>query len=180
MKRMVLRSLIAFLAFAFLGLWNGEGPFVPAAQAQGKVRIAVLDKMPKAQSAARFAHLYPELSKDFRDRFQADGRFELVPVGDIEAKAMGERGVDPGDPDLLRRIGKEAGADVVFSSYYYEMGGHAMPMHSNNVLTLVWVGSEDVVRLDRAYTRVLSKEELMSSDALTFGQLLEKAETLLP
>ena len=33
----------------------------------------------------------------------------------------------------------EYGADVVCAGYFYEMGGHAMPMHGNNVFLLVYV-----------------------------------------
>jgi hypothetical protein len=176
-----LAGLIGFLCFSYLLVSPGEWlTGIGGAKAESKVKIAVLDKMPKAQSAKRFEYLYPELTKRFREALANDGRFDLIPTQRVN-QALRDAGVDvwmfdPDDTGLLRDIGKRAGADVVFVSYYYEMGGHAMPMHSNNVLTLVWVNRADVVKLDRDYSKVLSEEELTSGDALALKDLLKKAE----
>jgi hypothetical protein len=184
MKKMTYMSLVALLSFALFPHLTSDGPVSPVAEAQGKIKIAVLDKMPKAQSAERFSVLYPELSKKFRESFNADGRFELIPQAEVErafeSATKGRERIDLDDVSLLRKIGREAGAEVVFSSYYYEMGGHAMPMHANNVLMLVWVNTDGIVKLDKEYSRILSNDELVSSDALVFKELLEKAETYLP
>ena len=98
----------------------------------------------------------------------------------LRSAGIEKQKIDPDNADQLREIGKRAGADVVFISYYYEMGGHGMPMHSNNVLILVWVDKNDVVKLDRAYSRILSREDLSSSDIQGFKELLSIAEPLLP
>ena len=79
----------------------------------------------------------------------------------------------------MRKIGKEAGADLVFVSYYYEMGGHGMPMHSNNVLMLVWVNKEEMVKIDRDYSLILSEKELTSSDEMGFKDLMKKVGPML-
>ena len=171
-------------AFAFSPLFtSGHALLSDEAHAGAKVKLAVLDKMPKAVSARHFRDLYPKLSQSFREAFSADGRFELVSPGEVDQaiKSTGiEKGkIDPDDVEKLREIGKLAGADVVFVSYYYEMGGHAMPMHSNNVLSLIWVGTTDVVKLDKEYSHILSADYLESSDETGFKELLIKAEPLL-
>jgi hypothetical protein len=152
--------------------------------AQAKIKLAVLDKMPKAQLARRFRDLYPRLTQYSREVFSKDGRFELISPGEVDralrSAGIEKQKIDPDSADQLREIGKRAGADVVFISYYYEMGGHGMPMHSNNVLILVWVDKNDVVKLDRAYSRILSRKDLSSSDIQGFKELLSKAEHLLP
>ena len=151
-------------------------------RAQADVKIAVLDRVPKAQSALRFESLYPELSRQLRTRFAEDGRFEVLSTSVVE-RAIRDAGVEKVDPDnvaQLRKIGKNAGADVVCASYFYEMGGHAMPMHGNNVFLLVWVDTKDVVKLDNEYSRAISADYLVSSDANSFKELLSKAGSLLP
>jgi hypothetical protein len=60
------------------------------------------------------------------------------------------------------------------------MGGHAMPMHGNNVFLLVWVKTTDVVKLDNEYSRAISADYLVSSDANSFKDLMSRAESLLP
>jgi hypothetical protein len=59
------------------------------------------------------------------------------------------------------------------------MGGHGMPMHSNNVLTLVWVNKEETVKIDRDYSRILSEKELTSSDEMAFKDLMKKVDSML-
>jgi len=172
------------LAFAFSPLFTSDLAFLSdEAHAKAKIKIAVLDKMPKAVSARRFANIYPKLSRNFREAFSSDGRFELVSPGEVDRaiKNVGiEKGkLDPDDAEKLREIGKLAGADVVFISYYYEMGGHAMPMHSNNVLSLIWVDTPDIVKVDKEYSRVLPENYMESSDEMGFKELLNKAEPLL-
>ena len=172
------------LAFAFSPLFTSDLAFLSdEAHAKAKIKIAVLDKMPKAVSARRFANIYPKLSSNFREAFSSDGRFEVISPGEVDLaiKNAGiEKGkLDPDDAEKLREIGKLAGADVVFISYYYEMGGHAMPMHSNNVLTLIWVDTPDIVKLDKEYSRILPEEYMESSDETGFKELLIKAEPLL-
>jgi hypothetical protein len=53
-------------------------------------------------------------------------------------------------------------------------------MHGNNVFLLVWVGSADVVKLDKEYSRMISADYLVSSNANGFKELLSKAGALLP
>ena len=160
-------------------------PFViNEVRAQAKVKIAVLDKVPKAQSALRFEGLYPELSQQLRKGFAEDGRFEVLSVAAVERAiqnvGLQKEKIDPDNVNQLRRIGESAGADVVFASYFYEMGGHAMPMHGNNVFLLVWVATTDVVKLDKEYGRAIPADYLVSSDANSFRELLSKAGALLP
>lgn len=178
-KLTVVSSFFLWQAISGLGLLGPTESY-----AEPAVKLAVLDKMPKAQSAKRFEHLYPLLTSHFREAFANDGRFELIPPEEI-TRSLKEAGVDmasfdPDDVELLRDIGRRAGADAVFISYYYEMGGHAMPMHSNNVLMLVWVNGQDVVKIDREYSRVLYEdEELISSDNEAFKELLDKTSSQL-
>ena len=152
--------------------------------AQAKIKLAVLDKMPKAQGARRFRYLYPQLTHYLREAFSSDGRFELISPEEVEracsSAGIEKQKIDPDSADQLREIGKRAGADVVFISYYYETGGHGMPMHSNNVLILVWVDKNEMVKLDTGYSRVLSEQDLVSGDVQSFKGLLSKAEHLLP
>ena len=183
--KILFMSLLVFLAFVFSVVFTSEQVLrSDETHAQAKIKIAVLDKMPKAVCARRFRYLYPRLTRNLREAFSSDGRFELISPGEMD-RAIRDAGIekekiDPDSTDQLREIGKRAGADVVFISYYYEMGGHGMPMHSNNVLILVWVDKNDVVKLDRAYSRLLSEEDLVSSDVQAFKELLSKAEPLLP
>jgi|GEM_PF-2474118 len=184
-SKILFMTLLVILQFAFSPAMISKQALVSGeAHAQAEIKIAVLDKMAKAQSARRFNYLYPKLTRYLRECFSKDGRFDLISpqeVGEaIKSAGIERKTVDPDDTDQLREIGRRAGADVVFISYYYEMGGHAMPMHSNNVLALVWVGGDDVVKLDKAYTRVLSEPDLVSSDIEAFKELLSKASALLP
>ncbi len=153
-------------------------------RAQAKIKLAVLDKVPKAQSAMRFESLYPELSRKLREAFAEDGRFDVLSTSvvdrAIQKAGLQKEKIDPDNVDQLKMIGKNAGADVVFASYFYEMGGHAMPMHGNNVFLLVWVETPDVVKLDKEYTRAIHADYLVSSDANSFKELLSKAGSLLP
>ena len=171
-------------AFAFSSLFTSVPAFLSdEAHARAKIKLVVLDKMPKGVSARHFSDLYPKLSHSFREAFSADGRFELVSTGEVD-QAIKSAGIekdkiDPDDLEKLREIGKLAGADVVFISYCYEMGGHGKPMHSNNVLSLIWVGTPDVVKLDKDYSHILSADYLESSDETGFKDLLIKAEPLL-
>jgi len=184
MKKAVFATLsllvLVGLMLAFLG---ATAPGLSEAYSQGKMKVAVLGKISKEQSARRFEYLFPQLTQNFREAFSQDERFEVIPAEELEnviAKAgIKKEKINPDDPAQLRKIGKEAGADLVFVSYYYEMGGHAMPMHSNNVLTLVWVGKEEAVKIDRDYSRILSEKELTSSDEMAFKELMKKVESLL-
>jgi hypothetical protein len=152
------------------------------AYSQAKIKTAVLGKVSKEQSARRFEYLFPQLTQRFREAFSQDKRFEVIPAEELDnamAKAGNQEGkVNPDDPAQLRKIGKEAGADLIFVSYYYEMGGHGMPMHSNNVLTLVWVNKEETVKINRDYSRILSETELTSSDEMALKELMRKAESM--
>jgi hypothetical protein len=87
---------------------------------------------------------------------------------------------DLDDVEQLKRIGRNAGADVVCASSYYEMGGHAMPMHGYNVFMLVWVESTSTVKLNKKYDRAISADYLKSSDTNAFKELVSKADSLLP
>jgi hypothetical protein len=184
MKKVLFLSLLAILAFtlspAFLG---GYGPGSEEAYAQGKLRLAVVGKISKEQSARRFEYLFPQLTANFREAFSQDDRFDLMSQEKVD-RALASSGIakgklNPDDASQLRKIGKQAGADLVFVSYYYEMGGHAMPMHSNNVLMLVWVRKEEMVKIDRAYSRILSENELISSDVMGFKELMKKVGPML-
>jgi hypothetical protein len=175
-------SLVLLLILLFAipgGFVRGWGE----AYSQGKIKIAVLGKISKEQSAHRFEYLFPQLTQRFREAFLRDERFEVIPAEELD-KAMVEAGIqkgkmNPDDAAQLRKIGKEAGADLVFVSYYYEMGGHGMPMHSNNVLTLVWVSKEETAKIDRDYSRILSEEELTSSDENAFKDLMKRVDSML-
>lgn len=178
LKLSVLLGLIIF--FTMLGevvLRTGE------AYSQAKIKIAVLGKISKEQSARRFEYLFPQLTQSFRETFSQDGRFEVIPAEQLDkaiVKSEIQNGkMNPDDAAQLRKIGKEADADLIFVSYYYEMGGHGMPMHSNNVLTLVWVNKEETVKIDRDYSRILSEKELTSSDEMAFKDLMKKVESML-
>jgi hypothetical protein len=185
MKKIMLKEAHLLVSLFLLLFISTVGGLAPAdTLAQSALKLAILEKMPKAQSAKRFEALYPQLTAQFRETFAKDGRFDLLPADQMD-RAIEQAGVDKAkmdldDTELLRNIGKRAGADVVFMSYYYEMGGHAMPMHSNNLLALIWVNTPDVVKIDREYSKVLSDQELSSSDALALKDLLDKAKELLP
>ncbi len=184
MKAKILFMIVLVIfAFVFSPALTSEKLFRNETYAQAKIKLAVLDKMPKAQCARRFRYLYPQLTHYLRGAFSSDGRFELISPEEVE-RALRNVGIekekiDPDNADQLREIGKRAGADVVFISYYYEMGGHGMPMHSSNVLALIWVGRNDMVKLDTGYSRILSEEDLVSSDIQAFKELLSKAEPLI-
>jgi len=177
--------LLVILAFVFSPAFTSHRLFrSDETHAQAKIKLAVLDKMPKAQLARRFCYLYPRLTRNLREAFSRDGRFDLISPGEMDralrSAGIEKENINPDNADQLREIGRRAGADVVFISYLYEMGGHGMPMHSNNVLILVWAGGNEMVKLDRAYSRILSEEELVSSDVQAFKALLNKAEPLVP
>jgi hypothetical protein len=187
MKKTSFLLLLAVLAGVWLPFFvstNILGPLGPGeAYAQAKLKVVVLGKVSKEQSARRFEPLFPELSRQFAEAFSKDGRFEVVPQEAVD-KSLYDLGIakdkiKPDDAIQLQRIGKQAGADLVFVSYYYEMGGHAMPFHSNNVLILGAVSSGEMVKLDRAYSGILSEAELTSSDDVGFKELLKKAEPLI-
>jgi hypothetical protein len=178
-------TLLVILAFVFSpAMISEQAAGSGKAHAQGKIKLAVLDKMAKAQSARRFNYLYPKLTRYLRECFSKDGRFDLISPEEVgqalRAAGVEKETIDPDNADQLREIGRRTGADVVFISYYYEMGGHGMPMHSNNVLTLVWVEGDDLVKLDKPYTGVLSEPDLVSSDIEAFKELLSKASALFP
>jgi hypothetical protein len=162
------------------------GAVVPGSEevySQAKLKIALLGKVSKEQSASRFEYLFPKLTQRFREAFSQDGRFEVIPAEALD-KALVKTGIqkkaiNPDDAAQLRKIGKKAGADLIFVSYYYEMGGHGMPMHSNNVFTLVWVNKEEMVKINRDYSRILSETELTSSDEMGFKELMKKVESML-
>ncbi len=182
--KILFMTLLVILAFVFSPAFTNHQVFSSnETHAQPKIKLAVLDKMPKAQLARRFRYLYPRLTSYLREVFSRDGRFELISPGEVDrslrSAEIEKEKIDPDNADQLREIGRRAGADVVFISYYYDTGGHG-PMHANNVLILVWVDRNDVVKLDKAYSRLLSEEDLVSSDVQAFKELLSKAEHLLP
>ncbi len=184
MKAKILFMIVLVIfAFVFSPALTSEKLFRNETYAQAKIKLAVLDKMPKAQCARRFRYLYPQLTHYLRGAFSSDGRFELISPEEVDRTlrnvGIEKEKIDPDNADQLREIGKRAGADVVFISYYYEMGGHGMPMHSSNVLALIWVGRNDMVKLDTGYSRILSEEDLVSSDIQAFKELLSKAEPLI-
>ena len=175
-------SLIVVLIF-FFTIMGAVVLGSEEAYSQAKIKIAVLGKVSKEQSARRFEYLFPKLTQRFREAFSQDGRFEVSPAEKLN-KAIDKAGIqkgkmNPDDAAQLRKIGKEAGTDLIFVSYYYEMGGHAMPMHSNNVLILVWVNKDETVKIDREYSRILFENELTSSDEMAFKDLMTKVESEL-
>jgi hypothetical protein len=187
MKKISFLLLLAVLVWVWLPFFvsiNTLGSLGPGeAYAQAKLKIVVLGKVSKEQSARRFEPLFPELSRKFAEAFSKDGRFEVISQEAVD-KSLYDMGITrdkikPDDATQLQRIGKQAGADLVFVSYYYEMGGHAMPFHSNNVLILAATSNGEVVKLDRAYSGILSESELTSSDNVGFKELLKKAEPLI-
>jgi hypothetical protein len=171
--------VVSIIFFTMLGeVVPGSGE----AHSQAKIKTAVLGKVSKEQSARRFQYLFPQLTQRFREVFSQDPRFEVISTEELDkalvkAEVQKER-INPDDVAQLRKIGKEAGAELIFVSYYYEMGGHGMPMHSNNVLTLAWVNKEEMVKIDRDYSRILSETELTSSDEMAFKELMKKAESM--
>jgi len=179
MKKIAFLGLVLILFFTILG---AVGPEWGTVHSQDRIKTAVLGKVSKEQSARRFEYLFPKLTQRFREAFSQDERFEVIPAEELDkaiAKAGTREGnVNPDDPAQLRKIGNEAGADLIFVSYYYEMGGHGMPMHSNNVLILVWVNKDDTVKINREYSRILSETELTSSDEMAFKDLMKKAESM--
>jgi len=184
MKKIAILSLLVILALAISPAFMGGPGFERVqAYAQAKPRLAVLGKVSKEQSARRFEYLFPRLTAKFREGFAKDGRFELISPEEVDralaSSGIGKGKLNPDDAAQLRKIGKEVGADLVFASYYYEMGGHGMPMHSNNVVTLVWEGKPELVKIDRDYSRILSEDELISSDGMAFKELLMKAGPVL-
>jgi hypothetical protein len=172
--------MVAGVVLALLLSPYGEIDQEVRAYASGKMRVAVVGKIAKGQSARRFDYLFPRLTERFRESFSGDQRFELIPGEEVEAaltrSGIGKGKLDPEDLAVLQRIGKEAGADLVLVSYYYEMGGHAMPMHSNNFLMLVWVDREQAVKVNREYSKILSEAELTSSDEMAWKELMNKAD----
>ncbi len=188
MKKVRFLILFALLTWIWAPLFSGtQAPYVlgsGVAYGQAKIKIAVLGKVSKEQSARRFDPAFPELSRSFEEAFSKDGRFEVI-SHDVTDKSLQDLGIakdkiKPDDPAQLQRIGKQAGADLVFVSYYYEMGGHGMPMHSDNVLILVAASNGEMVKLDREYSRLLmQKSDVASSDQVGFKELLQKAEPLL-
>ena len=178
---LLLNGWAILACFLFPGLINGQ--FAPKeAHAQGKLKVAVLDKMAKGQAARRLAYLYPTLTANFKEAFQRDGRFDLIPEGEL-GRALANPGkprekIDPDNAAQLREIGKRTGADLVFVSYYYEMGCHA-GIRADNVLTLAAVNSESVETIDRTFGRELSDKDLAASDAAILQELLKKAEPLV-
>ena len=176
-----LSSVLALILFSTI-----LGTVVPGsgeAYSQAKTKIAILGKISKEQSARRFEYLFPQLTQRFREAFSQDERFDVIPAEELDqamAKAGIEKGkMNPDDAAQLRKIGKEAGADLIFVSYYYEMGGHAMPMHSNNVFILAWVDKEEMAKIDRDYSKILSEKELISSDEMGLKELTKKMESML-
>jgi len=167
--------------FLFPGLISGQ--FAPKeAHAQSKFKVAVLEKMAKGESARRLAFLYPTLTTNLREAFQRDGQFDLVPEGEL-GRALANPGkprekIDPDNAAQLREIGKRTGADLVFVSYYYEMGCHA-GIRADNVLTLVAVNSQSVETIDKTFGRELSDKELAASDAAILQELLKMAGALV-
>lgn len=187
MKKISFLIVLGVLAWTWMPAFvsgHGPGAFGPGeVYAQGKIKVAVLGKVSKEQSARRFEPLFPDLSRKFAESFSKDGRFEVISQETLD-KALYDLGIakdkiKPDDAVQLQRIGKQAGADLVFVSYYYEMGGHGMPFHSNNVLILAATGNGGVVKDDRAYSLILSEAELTSSDSVGFKELLQKADPLI-
>jgi hypothetical protein len=183
MKKIAFLGLpLGLVLILFLMILGAVGPGGGEAYSEARIKTAVLGKVSKEQSARRFEYLFPQLTQRFREAFSQDQRFEVISTEELDkalVKAETEKEkINPDDAAQLRKIGKEAGADLIFVSYYYEMGGHGMPMHSNNVLTLIWVNKEERVRIDRDYSRILSEAELISSDEMAFKDLMKRAESM--
>jgi hypothetical protein len=188
MKKVWFLTLLALLVWIWTPVFLGtQAPYVlgpEEAYGQAKIKIVVLGKVSKEQSARRFDPVFPELTRNFEEAFSKDGRFEVISQ-DAKDKSLYDLGIakdkiKPDDPAQLQRIGKQAGADLVFVSYYYEMGGHGMPMHSDNVLILVAASNGEMVKLDREYSRLLmEKSDVASSDEVGFKELLKQADPLL-
>jgi len=173
--------LVIFAWVYFPGLTSDQ-PAPKQAHAQSKFKLAVLDKMAQGQSARRLAYLYPTLTSNFKDAFLRDGRFDLISEGELN-RVLANPGkprekIDPDNAAQLREIGKRTGADLVFVSYYYEMGCHA-GIRADNVLTLVAVNNETVETIDKTFGRELTDKELAVSDAAILQELLKRAEPLL-
>jgi len=184
MKKIALLGLsLVLVLIIFFTILGAVVPGSGEAYSQAKTKIAVLGKVSKEQSARRFEYLFPQVTQRYQDLFSQDERFEVIPADELDkaiVKSEIQKGkMNPDDAAQLRKIGKEAGADLVFVSYYYEMGGHGMPMHSNNVLTLVWVNKEETVKIDKDYSRILSEKELTSSDEMAFKDLMKRVESML-
>jgi hypothetical protein len=184
MKRwlLLLNSSIVLAWFLFPGLIAVQLAAPKEAHAQGKIKVAVLGKMAKGESARRLAYLYPTLTANLQEAFLRDGRFDLVPEGELD-RALANPGksrqkIDPDNAAQLREIGKRVGAELVFVSYYFEMGCHA-GTRAENVLTLVAVGSERMETIDKTYGRELSDKDLATSDATILEELLKNAGPLL-
>jgi len=167
---------------SFTGLINGQSATPKEAQAQTKIKVAVLEKMAKGESARRLGYLYPALTANLKEAFLRDGRFELIPEGELR-RALAKPGksgekIDPNNSLQLREIGKRTGADLVFVSYYHEIGCHA-GMRADNVLTLVAVGSGREEKIDKTFGRELNDKDLAVSDAAILEELLKGVEPLL-
>ena len=76
--------VLVIFAFVFSPAFTSEQLFRNETYAQAKIKLAVLDKMPKAQLARRFRDLYPRLTQYSREVFSKDGRFELISPGEVE------------------------------------------------------------------------------------------------
>jgi len=177
------RNLSWFTLFLCIVMLSFGSPFAYAgeeAPSLPMIKVAILEKMAKGHSAQRFGYLYPALTQSIRQAFLKDGRFELLPQEEINRAMAGlkitRHGVDPDDAAQLREIGREAGADFIFVSYYYEMSCHGGSISSYNVLSLVSVGSERVKTISKSYNRDLSDKELASSDEMALRELLSSME----
>ena len=165
------------------GLLAGSSTATEQVSARPRIKVAVLEKVAKGQSARRFGTFYPELARAAREAFSRDGRFEVISPAVID-QALADLGTAPGkiDPDdiaQLREIGGRAGADLVLAGSYYEMSCHGGPMRSNSGLSLVRVDLGQTETVHCTSTQELSSRELASGDASALEELLRRAESLL-
>ena len=150
---------------------------------QIKIRLAVWEKMPRGQSARRFGYLYPSLTQNLREALSKDPRFALISQSEVDrvlaSRGISKEKINPDRLDQLREIARQAGADFVFLSYYYEMSCHGGSMRSDNVLLLLAVDGEERESIEKSYNHELSEKEIYASDAGAIQELLRAAEPLL-
>ena len=97
----------------------------------------------------------------------------------MASRGISKEKINPDRLDQLREVGRQAGADFVFLSYYYEMSCHGGSMRSDNVLLLLAMDGEERESIEKSYNHELSEKEIYASDALAIQELLRAAEPLL-
>jgi len=93
-SKILFMTLLVILQFAFSPAMISKQALVSGeAHAQAEIKIAVLDKMAKAQSARRFNYLYPKLTRYLRECFSKDGRFDLISPQEV-GEAIKSAGIE--------------------------------------------------------------------------------------